>query len=464
MVMLKKFEQLYKESDFFYLQAICLFLFLFPLFFQLSGSVFISNEIIFNTQGRLDLLPLPISVVACFIGILVMLRYEDGYYGVGLVFLVYMLMMLSTLITTSKQGEVGLEKYLLLMQFLLPMFGLILGHAYLEPKSYYLKFEAIALYVLLIIIPLEVVATLMGDTVILSPSLYFFSLYQHIQYLPVVFVSLYFLSIVTLFENKNLKYLILFLAPWFGAYIVASFSLITIITALILIIASLVILVHKGKKWEGLILVALFAASSYSYYMSVQNHNFITPTSVKELDLVEDSVSMEHKKNLIIEFEDVRKKIKNKYSQYAVYRVLPESIEKRFIYWDFYMQEILASPKVFLFGHNTRPNRDVYPSAYNYYLDIIYYFGVIVFLPFIYLFSIVIIKIVKIVKEGKGTVELFALFLVVMLFMIVDNSLKVSCRQPYSGMVIFFLIGKLLFQFSLLLNLKSNFKTTPKCN
>ena len=393
-----------------------------------------------------------------------MLRYEDGYYGVGLVFLVYMLMMLSTLITTSKQGEVGLEKYLLLMQFLLPMFGLILGYSYLEPKSYYLKFEAIALYVLLIIIPLEVVATLMGDTVILSPSLYFFSLYQHIQYLPVVFVSLYFLSIVTLFENKNLKYLILFLAPWFGAYVVASFSLITIITALILIIASLVILVHKGKKWEGLILVALFAASSYSYYMSVQNHNFITPTSVKELDLVEDSVSMEHKKNLIIEFEDVRKKIKNKYSQYAVYRVLPESIEKRFIYWDFYMQEILASPKVFLFGHNTRPNRDVYPSAYNYYLDIIYYFGVIVFLPFIYLFSIVIIKIVKIVKEGKGTVELFALFLIVMLFMIVDNSLKVSCRQPYSGMVIFFLIGKLLFQFSLLLNLKSNFKTTPKCN
>ena len=462
--MLKKFKQLYKESDFFYLQAICLFLFLFPLFFQLSGSVFISNEIIFNTQGRLDLVPLPISVIACFIGIIVMLRYEDGYYGVGIIFSVYMLMMLSTVITTSKQGEVGLEKYLLLMQFLLPMFGLILGYAYLEPKSYYLKFEAIALYVLLIIIPLEVVATLMRGTVILSPSLYFFSLYQHIQYLPVVFVSLYFLSIVTLFENKNLKYLILFLAPWFGAYIVASFSLITIITALILIIASLIILVHKGKKWEGLILVALFAASSYSYYMSVQNHNFITPTSVKEFDLVQDSVSMEHKKSLIIKFEEVRKNIKNKYSQYAVYRVLPKSIKERFLYWDFYIKEILASPKVFLFGHNTRPNRELYPSAHNYYLDIIYYFGMIAFLPFIYLFSTVIIKIVKIVKEDKGTIEFFALFLVVLLFITFDNSLNVSFRQPYSGMVIFFLIGKLLFQLSLLLNSKSKFKTIPKCN
>jgi len=456
--MLKKLQQLYKKSNFFHLQAVCLFLFLFPLFFQLSGSIFISDEIIFNSQGRLNLVPLPISVITCFIGIIIMLRYEDSYSGVSFIFSIFMLMMLSTLITTDNQGEVGLEKHILLIQFLLPMFGLVLGHTYLEPKSDYLKFEAIALYVLLIIIPIEVVATLINNTTILTPTLYIFSLYQHIQYLPVVFVSLYFLSIVTLFENKNLKYLILFLAPWFGAYVFASSSLITVFAALILMIASLVILLYKGKKWGSLILITLFATSSFSYYMSAQNYNFITPTSIKEMHLVEDSVLTEHKKSSIIEFVEVKKNIKNKYSQFAVYEVLPKSIKERFVYWDFYMQEILASPKVFLFGHNTRPDRELYPSAHNYYLDIIYYFGIIALIPFVYLFSILIIKTAIILKEGKGTIELFALLLVVFFFMALDNSLKVSCRQPYSGMVIFFLIGKLLLQFPVSLDLKSKFR------
>ena len=386
-----------------------------------------------------------------------MLRYEDSYSGVGFIFSIFMLMMLSTLITTDNQGEVGLEKHILLIQFLLPMFGLVLGHTYAEPKSDYLKFEAIALYVLLIIIPIEVVATLINNTTILTPTLYIFSLYQHIQYLPVVFVSLYFLSIVTLFENKNLKYLILFLAPWFGAYVFASSSLITVFAALILMIASLVILLYKGKKWGSLILITLFATSSFSYYMSAQNYNFITPTSIKEM-LVEDSVLTEHKKSSIIEFVEVKKNTKNKYSQFAVFEVLPKSIKERFVYWDFYMQEILASSKVFLFGHNTRPDRELYPSAHNYYLDIIYYFGIIALIPFVYLFSILIIKTVIILKEGKGTIKLFALLLVVFFFMALDNSLKVSCRQPYSGMVIFFLIGKLLMQFPVSLDLKSKFR------
>ena len=456
--MLKKLQQLYKKSNFFHLQAVCLFLFLFPLFFQLSGSIFISDEIIFNSQGRLNLVPLPISVITCFIGIIIMLRYEDSYSGVGFIFSIFMLMMLSTLITTDNQGEVGLEKHILLIQFLLPMFGLVLGHTYLEPKSDYLKFEAIALYVLLIIIPIEVVATLINNTTILTPTLYIFSLYQHIQYLPVVFVSLYFLSIVTLFENKNLKYLILFLAPWFGAYVFASSSLITVFAALILMIASLVILLYKGKKWGSLILITLFATSSFSYYISAQNYNFITPTSIKEMHLVEDRVFTEHKKSSIIEFVEVKKNIKDKYSQFAVYEVLPKSIKERFVYWDFYMQEILASPKVFLFGHNTRPDRELYRSAHNYYLDIIYYFGIIALIPFVYLFSILIIKTAIILKEGKGTIELFALLLVVFFFMALDNSLKVSCRQPYSGMVIFFLIGKLLLQFPVSLDLKSKFR------
>jgi hypothetical protein len=448
----------HKLFNVFFLQAICLFVFLFPLFFQLSGVIFTDEGATFNSEGNLLLIPLPIASVTCFIGIVALIRLEKNHFGVGFVFSVFMLMMLSTLVSTAAQGEMELAKYILLIQFLLPMFALVLGQLYLEPRTDYLKFEAIALYVLLIIIPFQMIATVMAGTGMLTPSLYIFSLYQHLQYLPEVFVSLYFLTVVTLFENKVLKYIIIFLAPWVGAYIAAALSIITILVAVVLGVISLIALVYRGQKVSASLLIVLLGVSFLSYYPSVEKNATYTQkydlntgmvgSGVYRLKLTKKDLTKEKVEKLITEYVQEIKIKEDKYSQYLIYRFLPANIKERLIYWDFYGKGVIESPKIFLFGHKDRPHRDLYPSAHNYYLDLIYHFGIISLLPFIYLISLLITKSFKVIADGKATSELFVLLAIVLFFIFIDNFLKVSSRQPYSGMVTFFLWGKLLSQLS----------------
>lgn len=452
---MSQYQEQHKTFNMFFLQAILLFVFLFPLFFQLSGVIFTAEELYFDSQGNLLLVPLPLAAITCFIGIVALIRLEKNHFGVGIIFAMFMLMMFSTLVSTAASEEAELAKYILLIQFLLPMFGLILGYLYIEPEKDYLKFEAIALYVLLIIIPCEVVATIMAETVILIPSLSLFSLYQHLQYLPVIFVSLYFLAVVTLFENKRLKYIIIFLAPWIGVYIAATLSMIMILMAVVLGVISLVALVYRGQKVSAVLWVILLGVSFLSYYPAVkkdstylEKYDFSVdiPDSGanKLLGSTKNDLNKEKVEKLLAENEQEVKTIKDKYSQYALYGLLPNNIKELVFYWDFYGRGIIESPKIFLFGHKERPQRDLYPSAHNYYLDLIYHFGVIAILPFIYLVSLVITKAVKIIREGKAASQLFILLGIVFFFIFIDNSIKVSFRQPYPGMVMFFLWGVLL--------------------
>jgi hypothetical protein len=228
-------------------QALILFLFLFPLFFQLSGSIFSSPDLYFLSQGKILLIPIPLASIICFIGLAHLLRLENRHFGMGVVFALFMLMMLSIIISTGGEGKAELAKFVLLVQFILPLFSLVLGGLYLEPKSAYLSFEAVALYVLLLVIPLEVVATIVQGGDVLTPYLYFFSLYQHLEYLPAIFVGLYFLALAFSYQKRGLRYLVLFLAPWLGCYLAASMSLSGLILTLY---ASIVAIwgLYKKKK------------------------------------------------------------------------------------------------------------------------------------------------------------------------------------------------------------------------
>ena len=82
-------EEDYKLFNMFFLQAICIFVFLFPLFFQLSGSIFTQEGMTFDSQGNLLLVPLPIASITCFIGILALIRLEKNHWGGFYFFYVY---------------------------------------------------------------------------------------------------------------------------------------------------------------------------------------------------------------------------------------------------------------------------------------------------------------------------------------------------------------------------------------
>ena len=443
----------------FLVQAVCLFAFLFPIFFQLSGMIFSEEGLNFNSQGNLKLVPLPLALIFCFVGIAVLMRAGKNHFGMGFIFSAFVLMMFSTIVLTAGHGEAELSKFILLIQFLLPMFGLVLGALYIEPEKDSLKFEAIALYILLIIIPSQVVVTTIKGTVILSPSLHIFSLYQHIQYLPLAFISLYFVAVVTLFRHSWFKYIILFLAPWIGVYIAASLSIMTILAAVVLGLISSAILLSKEEKIWTVCLIFLLCVSFLIYYPIVKNITTyaqkydlsmdMSDSGGKRLSSSQNDQNKDELSSLTENYYQRLESVKSKYGGNEIYRMLPNNIKERFIYWDFYFEGVLENPKTFLFGHIDRPNRELYPSAHNYYLDLVYHFGFIALLPFFYLALSIIANSVKLIRQGKLTGKLFILLTVVLFFIFVDNFLKVTFRQPYPGMVAFFLWGILLSRLSI---------------
>lgn len=418
-------------------QALLLFLFFMPLFFQLSGSIFRLDSMNYDTQGKLLLLPLPMASFFCFIGIALLLRLEKRHFGMGIIFSIFTLMMLSILVSSSESEQTELTKFILLVQFILPMFALVLGSLYISPRSDYLRYEAIVLYILLFVIPLEVISTLIKGSGLLSPDLYVFSLYQHLQYLPVIFIGLYLLAINSLYENKRLRYLVLFLAPWMGIYLAASLSILAVILAMLGILVSLWYLNKNGKRWYGLALIIFLCTSFTLYYPTIQATGVYALKFDQELDA---SI----KEPILVNKNDIQEKT----FMTNFIAVLPNNLKERFHYWVFYGRGVLESPKIFLFGHQVRPDRNKYPSAHNYYLDLMYQFGMMAMLPIIYLIYVTVRNCSRVIRARTLTPELAMLMVIVGFMVFADNSLKVSFRQPYSGMIAFFLWGVLLTSLS----------------
>ena len=120
------------------------------------------------------------------------------------------------------------------------------------------------------------------------------------------------------------------------------------------------------------------------------------------------------------------------------------NMEQRLHYWEYYAKNIVSSPQTLLLGHVKPPNRTQYPSAHNYYLDIIYNFGFLALLPMLAVLIYTLIILFRLRKEVYALSGLLSFSAVVLFLLIIDNALKVSLRQPYSGIFIFFLWGVLI--------------------
>ncbi|MDO8805210.1 MAG: glycosyltransferase family 4 protein [Elusimicrobiota bacterium] len=117
-------------------------------------------------------------------------------------------------------------------------------------------------------------------------------------------------------------------------------------------------------------------------------------------------------------------------------------MDARSAIWSFYLQGMKkADTKTLLFGHSAVPQRNVYPSAHNYYLDILYNFGFVTLLPVLLL----ILYTLRLTWDKRMEVlrhpQLLGLGFIVFFLIFVENSFKVGLRQPYSGIYSFFLWG-----------------------
>jgi len=418
------------------IQAVILFLLFLPVFFQLNGGVFNSSQMFFESYGGLTRLPLPLASVVSFVGIALLINYQVTRMSAAVIFVFFVAMLMTTFILYAiTDSDLAIGKLILLIQFILPVFALILGQSYQKPTEPWLFFESIFLYMLIIIVPLQVIATLVQQTGMLTPYLYYFSIYQHLQYVPTIFVGGYLIALYSLYDNKATKKILVVLAPFMIAYVVLSQSLLAIIVLAVgLFIATLLLLKQYQIRTISL-LIAIFAlAYSYSSIPELKpelsfamNYNIVNIASGNELP----QTTIQDKSFLAI-------------------------FEEQIYFWKWHIQGITENLQTFVLGHIRRPERSVIPSAQNYYLDLLYNFGLLALLPLIYL-VIYTIKLYRAnYQNGRLQYNTIGLAVIVFFFILIDNSTKVSFRQPYSGIIIFFLWGVLLSRLSIKTNTKKS--------
>ena len=240
---------------------------LFPILLQINKGIFRDPSIYFRSGGALTNLPIPSSVLACYGGIVLLGSYKRALSPFSTIFFTCMLMMMSAIISTQINLVQQQAKLVLLIQFILPMFALVLGQIYNPVKidNNPAIFEKMFLYVLDIIIPLELLFTWNHGYKFLVPSLSLFSIYQHLQYVPVVFVSAYLVALFALWQLQKYRYLLLMLAPLMAIYATASMSMLAI-GMLLMGVLGLAVYQWKSnlEKLPALVFL-LVAVMSWSY-------------------------------------------------------------------------------------------------------------------------------------------------------------------------------------------------------
>jgi hypothetical protein len=127
---------------------------------------------------------------------------------------------------------------------------------------------------------------------------------------------------------------------------------------------------------------------------------------------------------------------------------IPASVSRRLGDWAIHARGIIEAPQKFLFGHGEALDRAVTTSAHNYYLDFLYNFGAVGFLPLLALICYTVWLVWRQKSVVLRDLGLLGLALVVLFLVLVDSNFKVTLRQPYPGVFTFFLWGLLLSRLS----------------
>lgn len=390
--------------------AVSLLIFL-PLFFQLHGGIFDDPSAEFSSGGVLFLLPIPLSVIACYLGIVLLGCYSQARLALLSLFFVFNGMLLTSLFLGVDWAGGGQQKLMLLIQYTLPMFALVLGQQFGVREGALIVVAKSALVILSIVVPLQLLSTLSAGQLQLSPFVYLFSIYQHLQYVSVLFVSAFMLALFGLAGRGFDRWLSL-LALLMGGYVVLSWSLL----AMLLFVLGILVFVAQQlaycRRGATLVLCMAFCGALLAvlYVYSVPHAQVVTSWTEAEnrsMQILEARVGyLEH--------------------------------------WEFYINGICESWASALFGHATAPERGIFPSALNYYLDFAYNFGLLGLLPLVLLALYSLSVVCGRWRQFWAFSGYTGLVMVVVFMLVLDSTFKVGLRQPYSGVIMFFLWGLLL--------------------
>lgn len=415
---------------------------LFPLFFQASHGIFHDPSYEFNSDGKLLNLPVPLSVFACYAGIVLLGGYRCAYFSFLTIFLTCILMLLSTIFSTMGDPVRQEAKLVLLVQFVLPMFALVLGQMYQSNSKMNVGIGVgkMFLWVLVVIVPLQLVSSWYQGSPYLVPSVGgVFSIYQLTKYVPVIFVSGYLVALFALWHLPTYRRAVLVLAPFMTFYVAASLSVLAI--GLILFgFFVLAVYYWRSKKEKMPVVVFMLAVILSWSYLQWANYSDVADEELSFVDTIALQSPTQEKPSQ--EENQIAENMQAVGSEKPG-RVV-SSIQQRVLYWSYFLNGVMSSPETFMFGHDSRPDRNKYPSARNYYLDFIYNYGLLALFPILALLTYTCALIYRLQRQIYLLPWLTGLSVVVLILLFVDNSLGVGLRQPYPGIFTFFLWGLLL--------------------
>jgi hypothetical protein len=313
------------------------FLFLFPLFFLLSGSFFYSNELVYISNGKFFLTPIPIACIFSILGIIYLSKAGKNYIPMGVFYSFFILMLLSLILTNALNEQQKINKFILLIQFIYPFFGLIFGLLYMRPRPIYFGFETLCLLIITLIIPLQIFSSFLQGFNFLSPNIFLFSMYQHLDQIPLIFISMYFIALAALYKIKILKSIILIFAPIIGAYLAFSFTYFSFILFLYLSALSIFIF-YKNNIFKYLLTCLILILFSFSISCSFI-YTIAKPISAQ---------------NEIMKQDEQRDKINNEnFNNFLILNNITIKKEFNAIYyqWKKHLNGVFENPKSFLFGH-----------------------------------------------------------------------------------------------------------------
>lgn len=378
-----------------------------PFFLQFGTGIFRSSDFVYDTAGMLDRLPVPVSVVACFVGIALIGRFSRANLALSTMFFSFLLMVVSTAVTSSADGSAGLPKLILLMQFLLPMFALVLGQTYGSWITDDRQVAKALVMVLGVVVPVQLAATWSQGFLLLSPYLYVFSIHQHLQYVPVILVGAYLIGLNVLWNLPVWRKVFLLFALLMGIYVVASTSMLA--TGLLVVGSAAVVCYQErriGRPITQMRAIFLLTTGGGIGYWIIQALLIAPGIWEGKIAFLYSKTRLEH--------------------------------------WAYHAHGVVSNLQTFVFGNVAPPARGAIPSAHNYYLDITYNFGV---LGVVAIITLVVITLTRLYKQRIRVVaspSIAVLAMVVLFLVMPDNLLRVGMRQPYPGIATFFLWGLLL--------------------
>lgn len=399
-----------------------------PLFFQLDGTLFRSPDLYFGAGAQFLRLPIPISFLALFGCIAILGNYAAARRSLITIFFTMLLFVASVLgLAAGNAADEG-GKLVLMAQFLFPIFGLALGEMFGAVARGPI-FERAALWLLLLILPAQLLAGWLAGQMDATALVFFFSIYKHRLYFPTIVAALLIMISFALWGRSGwTRIAIACLIPIGLVQLVASGS-VNALAAAVIGLTGFMAFHWRDRRYRrqlaAILVVALLSGAGYSLLRDA--HNLADQGHAKSSAGPTPTQSPAPPGQ-----SDV------------TWSISAATTQARAGQWRFFTGEIIASPSAFRLGHQTRPDRSLHPNAQNYWLDAMYSFGALAILPLIALLAMTARLAWKRRRELCSDPVLLGTAMAAGYLVLVESMFHVGLRVPYPGIIAFFIIGLLI--------------------